>query len=69
MTQVDNELTGKGNVDVWEVDCIVGARRLGDGTCLYAVVWTDCRRRGWRHLGYCKRVGFRRTACWLRGEQ
>ena len=40
MTQVDNELTGKGNVDVWEVDRIVGARRLGDGTCLYAVVWT-----------------------------
>ena len=39
MTQVDNELTGKGNVDVWEVDRIVGARRLGDGTCLYAVVW------------------------------
>ena len=40
MTQVDNELTGKGNVDVREVDRIVGARRLGDGTCLYAVVWT-----------------------------
>ena len=40
MTQVDNELTGKGNVDVWEVHRIVGARRLDDGTCLYAVVWT-----------------------------
>ena len=38
MTQVDNELTGKGDVDVWEVDRIVGARRLGDGTCLYGVV-------------------------------
>ena len=40
MTQVDNELTGKGDVDVWEVDRIVGALRLGDGTCLYVVVWT-----------------------------
>ena len=48
MTQVDNKLTGKGDVDVWEVDHIVGARRLDDGTCLYAddgtclyaVVWT-----------------------------
>ena len=40
MTQVDNELTSNGDVDVWEVDRIVGARRLGDGTCLYAVVWT-----------------------------
>ena len=46
MTQVDNELTGKWDVDVWEVDRIVGARRLGDGTCLYAVVWTAEEEEG-----------------------
>ena len=40
MAQVDNELAGNGNVDVWEVDRIVGAYRLGDGSCRYAVVWT-----------------------------
>ena len=40
MAQVNNELAGKGNVDVWEVDRIVGARRLGDSTCIYVVVWT-----------------------------
>ena len=46
ITQVDNELTRKGNVDVWEVDRIVGARRLGDGTCLYAVVRTANAEEG-----------------------
>ena len=39
MTQVDNELAGKGKVDEWEVDRIVGAHRLDDGSCRYAVVW------------------------------
>ena len=71
MTQVDNGLTGKRNADVWEVDRIGGAHRLGDGTCLYVVVWTveEVRRSGGRHLGYCRRVGFSRTARWLRGGQ
>ena len=46
MTQVDNELTDKGNVDVLEVDRIVGAHRLGDGTCHYAVVWTAEEEEG-----------------------
>jgi hypothetical protein len=46
MIQVDNELTRKGNVDVWEVDRIVGASRLGDGTCVCAVVWTAQEEEG-----------------------
>lgn len=39
MTQVCQELAGDGNLDVWEVDRIVGAYRLPNGSCRYAVVW------------------------------
>ena len=40
MAQVCQELAGNGNVDVWEVDRIVGAYRLPNGSCRYAMVWT-----------------------------
>ena len=39
MAQVCQELAGDGNLDVWEVDRIVGAYRLPNGSCRYAVVW------------------------------